>query len=85
VLEVGTNYQIAVEKDGALDRVTVRTEIQAALFTGDVAALEQLKARIAEQLKSDCLIKARVELHEPGSLPAFELKAKRVVDTRPKE
>ncbi len=84
VPEVGTNYQIVVDKDGALDRVTIKTEIYTKMFTGDIAALDQLKHRIRDQVKSSVLIKPVVELHEPGSLPVSEGKAKRVYDERPK-
>ena len=42
--EVATNYQIHVDKKGALDRLTVKVEIYPKLFLGDVAKLEALKA-----------------------------------------
>ncbi len=82
VPEVGTNYQIQVDKVGALDRLTVKVEIYPKMFTGDAALLDRLKARIAEKLRASITINPRVELHEPGVLPAFEGKAKRVVDNR---
>ena len=40
--------------------------------------------KIKEDLRATIIINPKVELHEPGSLPVFELKAKRVVDSRPK-
>ena len=83
--EVGTNYQICIEKDGSLDRLTVKTEIYSKMFTGDVQVLEELKRRIREQMKAAILINPAVELHEPGGLPVYEGKAKRVFDTRPKD
>ncbi len=83
--EAGTNWQILIEKAGALDRVTIKIEVLPEVFTGEVEALEALKARISEQVRSETLVRAAVELHEPGILPAFELKAKRVTDLRPKE
>lgn len=82
--EVGTNYQIYLYKQGALDKMVVRVEIYSKLFHGEMSELKNLKARIREQIKSSVLINAEIELHEPGALPAFELKAKRVVDERPK-
>ena len=83
--EVATNYQIHVDKKGELDRLTVQVEIYPKLFLGAVSELEALRARIREELKSSIVINPAVELHEPGSLPVFEGKAKRVVDERPKE
>ncbi len=85
VPEVATNYLIHVDKKGALDRLTVKVEIYPKLFLGDVAKLEALRARIREELRSSIVISPIVELHEPGSLPVSEGKAKRVVDERPKD
>ncbi|MCC7219693.1 MAG: phenylacetate--CoA ligase, partial [Candidatus Contendobacter sp.] len=45
--------------------------------------LDDLRERISELLRSAILVKPVVELHEPGSLPVSEGKAKRVVDLRP--
>lgn len=81
--EVGTNYLIQIEKRGSLDRLTVKTEIYAKLFTGDAHTLEDLRERVGESLRSAILVKPVVELHEPGSLPVSEGKAKRVLDLRP--
>jgi len=83
--EVGTNYQICVEKAGPLDKLTVKTEIYSKMFTGDLKALDALKLRLQEELKASIIVKPVVELHEPGSLPVQEGKAKRVFDERPKD
>ncbi len=83
--EVATNYQIHVDKKGVLDRLTVRVEICPKLFLGEATVLEALKRKIVEELRSSIVISPQVELHEPGSLPVFEGKAKRVVDERPKD
>lgn len=82
--EVGTNYQIHIDKTGSLDRLTVKTEIYSKMFTGDVNALDSLRHDIKEKLKASIIIGPAVELHEPGSLPVSEGKAKRVFDNRPK-
>ncbi len=81
--EVGTNYLIQLDKRGSLDRLVVKAEIRAKLFTGDPDTLDDLRERIGELLRSVILVKPVVELHEPGSLPVSEGKAKRVVDLRP--
>ena len=82
--EVGTNYQICVEKYGALDRLIVKVELYSKMFLGEAKQIDNLKAKIADELKASITIKPAIELHEPGSLPAFEGKAVRVVDSRPK-
>ncbi len=82
--EVGTNYQIYVDKKGSLDKLTVKVEIYPKMFLGEVSQLEGLKNRIKEELRASIVINPVVELHEPGSLPVSEGKAQRVVDDRPK-
>lgn len=81
--EIGTNYLIQLEKRGALDRLVVKTEIRAPLFSSDPQTLGALRERISERLRSAILVKPVVELREPGSLPVSEGKAKRVMDLRP--
>jgi phenylacetate-CoA ligase len=82
--EVGNNYMVRVEKDGALDKLIVQVEIYSKMFTGDLAQLDKLKDKIGTELRASVIINPNVELHEPGSLPVFEGKAKRVIDNRPK-
>ena len=82
--EVGTNYQIHVNKKGSLDKLTVKVEIYPKMFLGEVSQLEALKNRIKEELRASIVINPVVELHEPGALPVSEGKAQRVVDDRPK-
>lgn len=80
--EVGTNYLIVVEKEGALDKMTVKTEVGPAILTDDTRDLYALKHRIKDMLKASISISPQVELHEPGFLPVSEGKAVRVVDER---
>jgi phenylacetate-CoA ligase len=82
--EVGNNYQIHIEKDGALDKLIVKVEIYSKMFRGELSEIERLKDTIKENLRASIILNPVVELHEPGVLPVFEGKAKRVVDNRPK-
>jgi phenylacetate-CoA ligase len=83
--EVGNNYLIVVEKDGALDKLTVKTEVSANIFMDDTRPLNALKEKIKDTLQASILINPKVELHESGSLPISEGKAVRVQDKRPKD
>jgi phenylacetate-CoA ligase len=85
IKEVGNNYLIVVEKEGALDRLTVKTEISADIFMDDSRPLNALKEKIRQTLQASISISPRVELHESGSLPVSEGKAVRVKDTRPRD
>ena len=79
---VGTNYQIAISRNGALDHLVVKTEVTPAIFSDDARDLNALRKRIVENLRAAIAIGGEVELHEPGKLPVSEGKAVRVVDTR---
>jgi len=83
--EVGNNYIIEIEKDGALDRLTVKTEIMPENFMDDTRPLNALKENIRRRIQASITINPRVELHESGSLPVSEGKAVRVKDNRPKD
>jgi phenylacetate-CoA ligase len=81
--EVGNNYLIEIEKDGVLDRLTVKTEVTPDTFMDDTRPLNALKDKIRRTLQASITINPRVELHESGSLPVSEGKAVRVRDLRP--
>ncbi len=76
---VGQNYQIVLE---SLDQLTVRVEIARDLFDGNVTRLVNIQNSIVEALKREILVKPKVELLEPGTLPVSEGKSKRVIDNR---
>jgi len=83
--EVGNNYLIVLEKEGALDRLIVKVEVGPDIFRDDSRPLNALKEKIRRTLQAMITVNPRVELHEPGSLPVSEGKAKRVQDNRPKD
>lgn len=76
---VAQNYQIILE---SYDQMTVRVEISRDLFDGRIEHLMSLQSEITEKLRSEILVKPKVELLEPGTLPVSEGKATRVIDKR---
>jgi phenylacetate-CoA ligase len=76
---VAQNYQIVLE---SYDQMTVRVEISKELFDGKVEHLVNLQSEITEKIRSEILVKPKVELLEPGTLPVSEGKATRVIDKR---
>jgi phenylacetate-CoA ligase len=80
--EVGTNYQIYVKKEGAIDKLIVNVEIYSKMFKGTASQLDTLKHKIKEEVKAVIVITPKIVLHEPGFLPVSEGKAKRVIDSR---
>ena len=82
IAEVGSNYVIVLDTVDGNDRLTVRVEVTPEAFAGSLGALDQLRGRIIERLRSETLVTPRVELVEPYSLPRSEGKAQRVQDNR---
>ena len=76
---VAQNYQIVLE---SYDQMTVRVEISKDLFDGKVEHLVNLQTEITEKLRAEILVKPKVELLEPGTLPISEGKTTRVIDKR---
>ena len=83
--EIGNNYQIVVEKSGALDRLTVKTEVHAGIFSDDSRDMNSLRRRVVDRLRSSIVLTPVIEFHEAGRLPVHEGKAQRVFDTRGEE
>lgn len=80
--EVGNNYLIEIEKIDFLDSLIVKLEVRPEIFHGEIRELESLKKRITEDLRNEILMKPKVVLVEPNSLPKSEGKAVRVIDKR---
>jgi len=76
---VAQNYQIVLD---SFDQLTVNVEIAMGLFDGNIEQLLNLQTEIADKVRAEILVKPKVELHEPGTLPVSEGKAKRVIDNR---
>ncbi|MGC8938613.1 MAG: phenylacetate--CoA ligase, partial [Thermodesulfovibrio sp.] len=76
---VAQNYQIVLE---SYDEMIVKVEIDRELFDGKIEKLIKLKEEIVEKIRSATMVKPKVELLEPGTLPVSEGKAKRVIDKR---
>lgn len=77
--QIGRNYLIVIE---GLDDLTVKAELAAAEFDGQVEHLTALQQELVEKIRSEIWVKPRVELVPPGSLPVNEGKARRVIDKR---
>jgi phenylacetate-CoA ligase len=76
---IGRNYLITLE---GLDEMTVQVELAEAGFDGQVEHLVQLQNQIAERLRAETLVRPKVDLVQPGTLPVTEGKARRVIDHR---
>jgi phenylacetate-CoA ligase len=80
--EVGQHFQIVVDRKHELDALLVRVEVKPEAFSDKITDLMKIKEKVAHRLGAALSVYADVELAEPGSLPRFEGKAKRVIDRR---
>ena len=80
--EVGQHFQIVVERKGALDDMLVRVELNSESFSDKITDIMAIRQKIEHRLRNSLNVMAEVELVEPGSLPRFEGKSKKVIDKR---
>ena len=80
--EVGDQFMVYIDRLNHLDEMTIEVEINKHLFSGELSDLARLQNKIGKALHETLPLRANVQLVEPGSLPRFEGKAKRVVDRR---
>jgi phenylacetate-CoA ligase len=80
--EVGEHFQIVVERTGALDDMLVRVELTKESFSDKINDLMKIRQNVEHRLRNALNVAVDVELVEPGSLPRFEGKSKKVIDKR---
>ncbi len=80
--EIATQYQIILSNNGPLDKVELRVETVPEFPIDEVRKLEDLKARLGAELKSNLQISVDIKLVEPKSIERSEGKAKRIIDNR---
>jgi phenylacetate-CoA ligase len=80
--EVGQHFEIVVERKGALDDMLVRVELSKGSFSDKITDIMKVRQKVEHRLRNSLNVNVNVELVEPGSLPRFEGKAKRVIDRR---
>jgi phenylacetate-CoA ligase len=80
--EVGQHFQIVVDRTGALDNMLIRVELTKGSFSDKITDLMRIRQQVEHRLRNALNVAVDVELVEPGSLPRFEGKSKKVIDTR---
>ena len=76
------NYQIIVERKGALDTLEVQVEITENVFSDTVSDIKNLEHELADRLRSVLGVAAKATFVAVGSIARSEGKAKRVIDRR---
>jgi phenylacetate-CoA ligase len=76
------HYQLVVDREGNLDTLTVRVEVDEGVFSDEVKQLQDLERRISKNIKEYLGVSAKVKLVEPKAIARSEGKAVRVIDNR---
>jgi len=80
--ETSPHYQLIVDREDNLDKLTVMVELTEEMFSDEVRGLEDLEHKIQGALADVLLVSAKVRLVSPKSIERSEGKAKRVIDNR---
>ena len=79
---VEPHYLLIVDRQGNLDTLEVRVEVNDKVFSDEVKNLQTIGRKIEKEIKDLLGVNADVKLVEPKSIQRSEGKAQRVVDKR---
>jgi phenylacetate-CoA ligase len=80
--ELAAQYQIVLERPGALDVFTIKIEVTEKTSKSTREELDALKRRIKQKVQNVTGLSPILELVKPGEIPRSPGKAKRVLDLR---
>ena len=75
---LGDEYEVVVDKAGDADRIKLKVE----LVPGAEGQAQMIESRLKDQLRLKTNLAYQLEFHDYGSLPRYEVKAKRFKDLR---
>jgi phenylacetate-CoA ligase len=79
--ELGDEYEVTVTKKGDIDDITLKVEL-----TPDAKPnVEAVEPKLVQQLRLKTGLRYNLEFHDYGTLPRYDVKAKRFKDLRHKE
>ncbi len=76
------HYQLEVAREGRLDTLTVKVEVNEKVFSDEVKNLQNMERNLEKNIKEMLSVSAQVKLVEPKSIQHSEGKAVRVIDKR---
>ena len=79
--ELGDEYEVVVEKRGDIDDITLKVELR----PGSENNAGEVKSRLAGLLRLQTNLGYNIEFHGYGTLPRYDVKAKRFRDLRHRE
>ena len=79
---VAPHYLLVVKREGNLDTLEVRVEVDEKLFSDEIKILQRIEGKIAKNIKDYLGVTAMVKLVEPRSIQRSEGKVQRILDLR---
>lgn len=76
------HYLLVITREGAMDDLEIKVEVNETIFTDEIRGLETVRQRIQERIKGLLGLSAKITLVEPGSIERSAGKARRVLDNR---
>ncbi len=80
--EFASQYQIILDRPGALDVLTINVELTEKAHNDKELDLTELKRGVEAQIRNFSMIKADINIVGPGEIPRSAGKAQRVLDLR---
>jgi len=77
---LGDDYEVVVDKKGGVDQITLKVEI----LPEGKAQRDKIESQLIDQLRLKTNLRYNLEFQEYGTLPRYEVKAKRFKDLREK-
>ncbi|MCU0605525.1 MAG: phenylacetate--CoA ligase, partial [Desulfobacterales bacterium] len=85
IIETGhfePHYQLVVERIGNMDQLTVRVEVNEAMFSDEIKNLQTVERELERNIRETLGVTTQVKLVEPKGIQRSEGKAVRVIDHR---
>ena len=76
------HYQLILRREGSLDTLEVKVEVDETLFSDEIKHLQRIETTLQKNIKEFLGVTAKVTLSEPRSIQRSEGKAKRILDLR---
>jgi len=77
---LGDEYEVIVDKKGDIDRIKLKVE----LLPGQDGQVKSIEANLKDQLRLKTNLGYKLEFHTYGTLPRYDVKARRFKDLRKK-
>ncbi len=82
--ETDPHYQLVITREGALDELEIKVEVNEAFFSDEMRQMREIEEKIRQKIKNALGLSAKIKLVEPKSIERSTGKAKRVLDLRNK-